>query len=155
MPTFSVLGASDRFECEDAAVFGPDGKTIGGAELVATPLRTYEGAGMRTEDYKSGDKITLTVTEDELRLDFITVNYAPDPQAVSVGAIPSRGERLTVSLDGIWSIGTKRISGTRSVPDTVPTDVDFINSIPVPGLWHSAAYDLGEYESTMSWYRKL
>lgn len=46
------------------------------------------------------------------------------------------------------------MTGNRSVPDTVPTDVKFINSIPVPGLWHSAAYDLGEYENTMSWYKK-
>ncbi len=151
---YNVISLSYRAESDASVSITKNSQSIGGATLVATPLRTFKGTGMRTENYKSGDKITLTVTEGELWLDFITVNYAPDPQAVSVGTMPSKGERLTVSLDGIWSIGTKSVSGTWSVPDTIPTDVDFINSIPVPGLWHSAAYDLGEYENTMSWYKK-
>lgn len=151
---YNVISLSYRTESDASVSITKDSKAIGGSELVATPLRTYEGAGMRTENYKAGEKITLTVTEGELWLDFITVNYAPDAQAVSVDAIPSTGERLTVSLDGIWSIGTKRVTDNWSVPDTVPIDVKFINSIPVPGLWHSAAYDLGEYENTMSWYKK-
>lgn len=92
---------SYRAESDASVSITKDNQSIGSSKLVATPLRTYEGAGMRTENYKAGDKITLTVTEGELWLDFITVNYAPDAQAVSVDAIPSKGERLTVSLDGI------------------------------------------------------
>ena len=151
---YNVLSLSYRAEAAARVVFKQGSKTIGEGELSATLLRTFAGAGMRTEVYGAGEDMTLTVTEGDLWLDYVTVNYAPDPETVTVGRMPAKGERLTVSLDGTWAIGAKRVTGAWSVPAAVPADVDFINSIPVPGLWHSAAYDLGSYVGTMSWYRK-
>ncbi len=152
--TYNVLSLSYRAEAAAKVAFKKGSTALGETELSTTRLRTYAGAGMRTETYKAGDELTLTVTDGELWLDYVTVNYAPDPETVTVGSMPEKGERLTVSLDGTWAVGTKRVTETWAVPGIVPTDVDFINSIPVPGLWHSAAYDMGEYSGTMTWYKK-
>ncbi len=152
--TYNVLSLSYRAEADAKVAFKKGSTTLGETELSATLLRTFAGAGMRTETYKAGEEVTLTVTEGELWLDYVAVNFAPDPETVTVDSLPEKGERLTVSLDGTWAVGTKRVTETWAVPNTVPADVDFVNSIPVPGLWHSAAYDLGEYSGTMTWYKK-
>lgn len=152
--TYNVLSLSYRAEASVAVALKKGSATLGTLSLEATQLRTYGGAGMRTLTYAPGDELTFTVTEGELWLDYLAVNYAPDPEVVTVESFPEKGDRLTVSLDGTWAIGTSRVTGTWSVPSAIPDDVDFINSIPVPGLWHSAAYDLGEYSGALSWYRK-
>ena len=152
--TYNVLSLSYRAEADATMAVKKGSATIGTLPLGETMLRTYAGTGLRTEPYAKGDTLTLTVTEGELWLDHVTVNYAPDPETVTVGSMPAKGDRLTVSLDGTWAIGTQRVTGAWSVPAAVPAEVDFINSIPVPGLWHSAAYDLGSYVGTMSWYKK-
>ena len=152
--TYNVLSLSYRAEA-DATVAVKKGSTVlGTLSLGETVLRTYAGAGLRTDSYAKGDELTLTVTQGELWLDYVAVNFAPDPEVVTVQAMPETGERLTVSLDGIWGIGTSRSSGGVTAPKTIPEGVDFINSIPVPGLWHSAAFDLGEYSGALTWYRK-
>ena len=151
---YNVLSLSYRAEA-DAAVAVKKGSTVlGTLSLGETVLRTYAGAGLRTEPYAKGDELTLTVTQGELWLDYVAVNFAPDPEVVTVQAMPETGERLTVSLDGTWGIGTSRSTGGVTAPKTIPEGVDFINSIPVPGLWHSAAFDLGEYSGALTWYRK-
>ena len=152
--TYNVLSLSYRAEADAAVAVKKGSATIGTLSVGETMLRTYAGAGLRTEPYAKGDELTLTVTEGEIWLDYAAVNYAPDPETVTVGSMPAKGDRLTVSLDGTWAIGTQRVTGAWSVPAAVPAEVDFINSIPVPGLWHSAAYDLGSYVGTMSWYKK-
>ncbi len=130
------------------------GNTVmGELTLGQTPLRSYRGLGMRTAtDYKAGDTLTLTCTEGEFSLAAVTVNFADKPAAVTVSKLPANGERLTVTLDGVWAVDTSEIT-TWSVPETVPA-LGFANSILVPGLWHSAAYDLGDYASSMMWYKK-
>ena len=151
---YNVLSLSYRAEA-DAAVAVKKGSTVlGTLSLGETVLRTYAGAGLRTDSYAKGDELTLTVTQGELWLDYVAVNFAPDPEVVTVKTMPEEGERLTVSLDGIWGIGTSRSTGGVTAPKTIPEGVDFINSIPVPGLWHSAAFDLGEYSGALTWYRK-
>ena len=152
--SFNVLSLSYRAEAAAAVTLKKGAAALGSLTLDTTTLRTYAGVGMRTEAYAAGDELTLTVTDGELWLDYVSVNYAPDPEVVTVQSMPTKGERLTVSLDGTWGIGTSRVTGDWSVPTAIPDGVDFINSIPVPGLWHSAAYDLGEYSGTMSWYKK-
>ncbi len=152
--TYNVLSFSYRAEAAAKVVFKKGNTTLGETELASTLLRTFAGAGLRTESYAKGDELTLTVTDGEIWLDFVTVNYAPDPETVTVGFLPEKGERLTVSLDGTWGIGTSRSTGGVTAPKTIPEGVDFINSIPVPGLWHSAAFDLGEYSGALTWYRK-
>ncbi len=152
--TYNVLSLSYRAEASAAVTLKKGNTALGSLTLHTTILRTYAGAGMRTETYAAGDELTLTVTDGELWLDYVAVNYAPDPEVVTVQSMPAKGDRLTVDLDGTWAIGISRVTGSWSVPTTVPTDVDFINSIPVPGLWHSAAFDLGQYGGTLSWYRK-
>ncbi|MBR5123499.1 MAG: discoidin domain-containing protein [Clostridia bacterium] len=151
---FNVLSLSYRAEASSKVAVKKGSTLLGSLEVGETLLRTYEGTGMRTEAYAAGDSLTLTVTEGELWLDYVTVNFAPDSDVVTVASMPAKGERLTVSLDGTWAIGAQRVTGTWKVPAAVPAEVEFINSIPVPGLWHSAAYDLGAYAGTMSWYKK-
>ncbi len=152
--SYNVLSLSYRAEAAVSVTLKKGSTTLGSLTPYATTLRTFAGAGMRTEAYAPGDELTLTVTDGELWLDYVSVNFAPDPEVVTVKSLPAKGDRLTVDLDGTWAIGTKRITGAWNVPKTVPADVDFINSIPVPGLWHSAAYDPGAYSGTMSWYKK-
>ncbi|MBQ9151082.1 MAG: discoidin domain-containing protein, partial [Clostridia bacterium] len=149
---YNVLSLSYRAEGEAKVTLKKGSTLLGEMTLDETILRTFAGAGMRTETYAPGESLTITCTDGEIWLDCLSVNYAPDPETVTVSDLPAKGERLTVSLDGTWAIGTQPIV-TWSVPTTVPAEVDFINSIPVPGLWHSAAYDLGAYAGTMSWYR--
>ncbi len=151
---YNVLSLSYRAEGAAMVSLKKGSALLGEVSLDVTILRTFAGAGMRTESYAPGDELTLTVTDGELWLDYVSVNFAPDPEVVTVQSMPTKGDRLTVDLDGTWAIGIQRITGGWSVPETVPADVDFINSIPVPGLWHSAAYDLGQYSGTMSWYKK-
>ncbi len=152
--SYNVFSLSYCAEAAATVALKRGSAALGGLTLNATRLRTYAGAGLRTETYAAGDELTLTVTDGELWLDYVAVNFASDPEVVTVKSLPAKGERLTVELDGTWAIGTRRITEGRSVPETVPADLDFINSIPVPGLWHSAAYDLGEYGGVMAWYRK-
>ncbi len=151
---YNVLSLSYRAEGEAKVSLKKGSTLLGEVSLEETILRTFAGAGMRTGSYAPGDELTLTVIDGELWLDYVAVNYAPDPEVVTVKSLPAKGDRLTVDLDGTWAIGISRVTGSWSVPTTVPTDVDFINSIPVPGLWHSAAFDLGQYGGTLSWYRK-
>lgn len=152
--TYNVLSLSYRAEADAAIAVKKGSTTIGTLSLGETVLRTYAGSGLRTDSYAKGDELTLTVTQGELWLDYVAVNFAPDPEVVTVKTMPEEGERLTVSLDGTWGIGTSRSTGSVSAPKTIPEGVDFINSIPVPGLWHSAAFDLGEYSGALTWYRK-
>ena len=151
---YNVLSLSYRAEAAATVTVKKGSTTIGTLSVGETILRTYAGVGLRTEPYAKGDELTLTVTEGEVWLDYVAVNYAPDPEVIMVSELPAKGERLTVSLDGTWGIGTSRSTGSWSVPTAIPAEVDFINSIPVPGLWHSAAFDLGEYSGTMTWYKK-
>ena len=151
---YNVLSLSYRAEADATLAVKKGSTTIGTLAVGETILRTYAGAGLRTEPYAKGDELTLTVTDGEIWLDYVAVNYAPDPEVVTVKTMPETGERLTVSLDGTWGIGTSRVTGNWSVPTAIPEGVDFINSIPVPGLWHSAAFDLGEYSGALTWYRK-
>ncbi len=151
---YNVLSLSYRAEGDATLAVKKGSTTIGTLAVGETILRTYAGAGLRTEPYAKGDELTLTVTDGEIWLNYVAVNYAPDPEVVTVKTMPETGERLTVSLDGTWGIGTSRVTGSWSVPTAIPEGVDFINSIPVPGLWHSAAFDLGQYSGAMTWYRK-
>ena len=152
--TYNVLSLSYRAEAAATVAVKKGNTTIGTLAVGETVLRSYAGAGLRTDAYAKGNELTLTVTEGEIWLDYVAVNYAPDPEVVTVKNMPETGERLTVSLNGTWGIGTSRAQGSQSVPNAIPEEVGFVNSIPVPGLWHSAAYDLGEYSGILSWYRK-
>ncbi len=151
---YNVLSLSYRAEATAKISLKKGTAYLGNMELGTTALRAYERFGMCTQPYSSGDELTLTVTDGEIWLDYVTSNYAVTPEAVTVTDLPDAGERLTVSLDGMWSIGKSDIPGVWNVPATIPDEVAFINTIPVPGLWHSAAYDLGDYRNAMAWYRR-
>jgi len=129
-----------------------DGTVIGELALEATALKSYGGLGTRVEEFKAGDKLTVTCTEGTVWLAAVTLNYAETAEIVTVGTLPEAGERLTVSLDGIWSVDVTK--GKKGATHRTVPDLNFANSICVPGLWHSAAYDLGEYAGNLMWYRK-
>lgn len=150
---YNVLSFSYYAEGKASVTVKRGSTLVGEMTWEQTDLRTYAGTGLRTEPYSAGDTLTLTCTAGELKLDYVAVNYAPDPEVVTVTKLPAAGERLTVSLDGIWAIGSE-VMDRWSVPDTVPEGVDFVNSIPVPGLWDNAAYDMGSYEGVKAWYQK-
>lgn len=149
----NVLNISYSAEAEASVTLTHSGAMIGQTTLPATPYRTYSGAGMRTETFAAGEEMTLTCIAGTVSFDYIAVNYAPDPEVVEIRTLPDKGERMTVSLDGIWAIGTTSLP-TDSIPSTVPESISFTDSIPVPGLWSSAAYDLGDYTSALCWYQK-
>lgn len=149
----NVLNISYSAEDEASVALVRGGASIGQAALPATQYRTYGGAGMRTETFAAGEELTLTCTAGTVSLDYIAVNYAPDPEVVEIKTLPDKGERMTISLDGIWAIGATSLP-TGDIPSAVPEEVSFADSIPVPGLWSSAAYDLGDYASSLSWYQK-
>ena len=153
MDAYNVMSLTYMAEKTAKVKLNQGNTVMGELSLGQTPLRAYRGLGMRTAaDYKAGDTLTLTCTEGELWLAAVTVNFAGNPTAVTVSNLPANGERLTMVLDGIWAVDTSEI-GNWAVPETVPA-LGFANSILVPGLWHSAAYDLGNYISSMMWYKK-
>ncbi len=153
MDAYNVMSLTYMAENNAKVKLMNGNNTLGELSLGKTPLRAYRGLGMRTAtDYKAGDTLTLTCTEGELWLAAVTVNFADTPNAVTISDLPDTGERLTVALDGVWAVDTSEIS-TWAVPETVPA-LGFANSILVPGLWHSAAYDLGDYAASMMWYKK-
>ncbi len=151
---YNVLSLSYRAEARTTVTIEKNHTVIGTLTLEPTPTRTFSTAGLRTTaDYAPGDKLILTCQSGELWLDYIAVNYAPDAETVTVGKMPAAGERLTVSLNGIWEMGSQKIiSG--EIPDAVPIEVPFVNALPVPGLWHSAAYDAGSHIGSLTWLKK-
>ena len=121
--------------------------------LSKTALRTFEGTGMRTENYSSGETLTFVCTSGEIALDYLAFVHADEAEAVRISDLPENGERLTVDLDGYWEVDSEEYR-TWTLDDTVPEDLTFINTIPVPGLWNCAALDLGNYSSSKMWFKK-
>ncbi len=155
MDAYNVMSFTYMAEADAKVKLMKGNATLGKLSLGKTPLRAYRGLGMRTggDYYEAGDTLTLTCTEGELWLASVTVNFADQPTGQVIFGLPGEGERLTINLDGIWAVDTSEISNW-AVPETVPT-LGFANSILVPGLWHDAAYDLGDYTSSMTWYKKI
>lgn len=123
------------------------------SHLVPSSDRTYLGAGSPLDTVcHAGDTLTLRVTEGSLRLSHVSFHQVQFPDSLTVGKLPAAGERLTVCLDGLWSVAAQPFHGWE-VPNRVP-DLSFVNSICVPGLWHSAGIDLGSYTSTRMWLEK-
>ncbi len=121
-------------------------------ELGATALRSYAEAGMRLPAFKNGDKLTITCESGELRIAYIKPAYAPESPAVNIGKLPSGSGRMTVNLDGTWSVDAAPCMEW-NVPESVP-ELFFANTVPVPGLWGDAAYPLGSYSSAMMCLRR-
>lgn len=151
-PTYNVLSLTYAAQTGAVISLTLGGRTLASGSLPASSVRTFVGTGWRVDDYKPGDKLTLTVTSGSLLLSHVTVNTAGDAETVTVPSLPAAGERLTVPLDGIWAVTTDTF-GSWDVPRSVP-ELAFINTIPVPGLWHSAAFDLGSYTGHRMWYEK-
>ena len=155
MDTYNVMSFTYMTEVDAEVKLKKGNATLGKLSLGKTPLHAYRGLGMRTDgnEYEAGDTLTLTCTEGELWLASVTVNFADQPTGKVILGQPAKGERLTINLDGIWAVDTSEITSW-SIPETVPA-LGFANSILVPGLWHNAAYDLGDYTSSMTWYKKI
>ncbi len=149
---YNVLGLSYCAAAPAAVEVNRGSTALGTLTLDITPRRTYTAAGTRTATYAPGDTLTLTCTSGSVTIDYVTVNFAAEAASVTVPALPARGDRLTVSLDGTWALGMEE-SDEIVTPATAPA-IDFVNSIPVPGLYHSAAYDMGAYTGRLTWYQK-
>ena len=149
---YNVVGLSYRSVGQSTATLQKSGSSIGEITLDQTGRYAYASAGFRTEDYTAGDTMTLTCTEGELYVSHLFFNKFAVPTTVTVGKIPT-GVRTTVDLDGIWEFGTRFID-LNGRPNEVPSDVDFVNSIPVPGLWDNASADAGDYKINTAWYKK-
>ena len=149
---YNVVGLSYRSVGQSTATLQKGNSPIGEITVTETSRYAYASAGFRTEDYAAGDRMTLTCTEGDLYVSHLFFNKFAVPTTVTVPAVPS-GERTTVDLDGIWEFGTRFID-IYGRPDEVPSDVDFVNSIPVPGLWDNASADAGDYKINTAWYKK-
>lgn len=69
----------------------------------------------------------------------------------TIDSLPTGSARNTVSLDGTWACTT-----TALYPDASKAAVpkNFNNTIPVPGMWDSAATTLtGDYTQTALWFK--
>ncbi|MCQ2429579.1 MAG: discoidin domain-containing protein [Clostridia bacterium] len=162
--TFTVPDGKERYNvisltvCTDAGgtfTLARDGNTIAEGDLPVTTHRAYTGTGVISSDYHPGERLTLTVhpAQGNVLLSHLTVNKSDLPlEPLVIDGMPDGGERLTVSLNGTWAVCAEPF-GTWNVPKTVP-DLAFINSMPVPGLWHSAAFDLGSYASQKLWLQR-
>ncbi len=149
---YNVFSLTSCTEVSGAYTLLRGQEVLGSGTLSPTGSYTYTGTGLRTAEYRPGDILTLRITAGDLLLSHVTVNAAAQPETLTVEANPAVGERLTVCLDGTWAVAAQPF-GSWSVPETVP-DIHFINSICVPGLWHSAAFDLGSYAGCMTWLEK-
>lgn len=116
-------------------------------------LRTYASSGVRVGEYSAKDSVTVECVSGELELGAVSVNYAPEPEIVRTDGRREDGGRLTVPLDGIWAFGLSD-APQHDVPETVPSGISFINSIPVPGLYRSASFAEGPYSGKEAWYKK-
>ncbi len=124
----------------------------GEKDLPATGRRAYVTSGEKVALYRGGDELTVECIKGGFELGAVSVHYAPEPDTVKTGG--RRGaERLTVSLDGVWAFDAEALPQSDKIPETVP-DLDFINSIPVPGLYHSAAIPCGSCSGKAVWYKK-
>ena len=115
--------------------------------------RSYSGTGTRVQEFRAGEELTVTCTEGTVWIAAVTMNLTDNVEDITVGTLPEKGQRLSVILDGIWAVDVTK--GERNVvPETVP-ELAYANSICVPGLWHCAAYDLGEYQTKRMWCKKV
>ncbi len=128
------------------------GNRIAADTLDATARRTYEVRGTSSVTFCAGDKITLTCTEGSLSIGYVSFSFVPYPDTVRVPSLPAAGDRLAVDLDGTWAFDSESFD-VWSVDQNVPS-LDFVNSIPVPGLWSSAALELGNNIGHKAWYKK-
>ncbi len=118
----------------------------------ATSMRNFEVVSASIATYKHGDSLTLTCKQGEISIGYIAVNYVPDVSCAQVSTMPNKGERLTVDLNGVWAFDSTSFAQW-SVDNYVP-DLDFINAIPVPGLWSSAFMKMGDNQWHKAWYKK-
>ena len=101
----------------------------------------------------AGAKVTVTLTEGEaIYADYLEFRSAPASQgALEISADVAEGARETICMDGVWSCtSTKAVSDPKTA--SIPTVFD--NTIPVPGLWTSASFDMGPFAASSLWYHK-
>ncbi|MDR0671480.1 MAG: discoidin domain-containing protein, partial [Oscillospiraceae bacterium] len=161
--------AADQSQSRDAAkiTFTPNKSAL------IVPNSAWAGIGGRTSVYM---KIAAGHTLDSILVngadvttsyadDFITFDVAGDtniavslrrdfgglvPAEPAVITLPRDAGRAVVSLDGIWE-ATNTATLTAPATTAVP---EFDNLIPVPGLWDTAAVDMGAYASQSLWHRR-
>lgn len=61
--------------------------------------------------------------------------------------LPEAGERLTVTLDGVWQAAKTGYARNN------PLHTVFESTIPVPGTWEQAEYGFGDYGGAALWVR--
>ncbi|MBQ1848719.1 MAG: hypothetical protein II135_12005, partial [Clostridia bacterium] len=149
---YNVISLSYCSENASVKIF-KDGETAGLLELSDSGMRTFSKEGVRTKDFSGGDELTLQCISGAVELGAVSADFVPEPETVRINGIRAENERVTVSLDGTWAFDVSESQQTDNAPDAVP-DHDFVNSIPVPGLYHSAAIPCGSYSGKTVWYKK-
>lgn len=130
-----------------------NGKSAGTISLEDTELLRYVTSGLRTDGFKAGDEIRIALGKgSDISLDYAAFAQVAAEQTVTVANNPAAGERLTVSLDGVWGCG-KADFGQWQVEKSLP-EMTFANTIPVPGLCDSAAVSLGDTGASKLYFRK-
>lgn len=132
--------------------------TVGGGQpqavtLAATSSGLYGVYSAKYAGLTAGTKVTVTAAgSGTLYIDSLTFHYAKDGDKVTVASLPTGSARETVPLDGLWDCTHTQFEVGDPVPQSVPSA--FTNSIPVPGLWDLASYDMGVYNNAALWYKK-
>ena len=149
---YNVLSVS--YAGEGATLsFALDGKTIAGMTLDATDLRSYKVSSAAAEQFEAGSTLTLTCKSGTISLGYVSYNLVPDVEEIRVPSLPAAGDRLSVDLGGVWAFDSQGFSEW-AVDQTVP-ELDFVNAIPVPGLWSSASMEEGDNNGKKAWYKKV
>ena len=119
--------------------------------LSATDAHLYQTTGGSAAGLVSGSTLLFTLQEDaDLWIDTLALREESVTGGVIVDSLPTGSERLSVCLDGVWDCTHTSFVYGDAIPVQPP--VTYGNTIPVPGLWNSAAEDMGSHENQALWY---
>ncbi len=124
--------------------------------LPATSAHYYDINGLVSPIFQAGDRITVRLVEGSCYVDAATYGYLQESEVVTIPADAYGRGRREFCLDGVWLCDTTSFARRADdLPAEVPSSLNFLNSIPVPGLWDCASIALGDYEGKGLWYKKV
>lgn len=127
-----------------------------------TELGDYRTYGVLLPASEAPGKITVeldSAAADDcvFHLDVVAMHEKKEAETITVeknAYLPAAGNRSEILLDGIWECDASPYLSRKDLPASVPEDLDFNNSICVPGLWDLADISMGDYKDKALWHRK-
>lgn len=142
-----------RYKADQAttAVFHLNGKDVT-ANLPATH-GIYTTTGVKVDEYQAGT--TVKVSAAGILLDYIQFTYMAPSETVYIPKSIYQDGRTDISLNGTWYCDSSDFAKYKDLSETVPSDLEFDNTIPVPGLWDLAAVSMGNFNLKGMWYKRI